>query len=330
MTGEAAARNVVPPVKGDAAVAVTASHPELDLAELDATVERAIRAGVPNDLRVLGFGEITLVVGWPTELPALAVKRLPLFRDVAQLERYAEILNRYVGALRKRGVPVVPTEIRRATSPTTGSLHGYLVQAIVPAEQMLNVVLRDADHARGERLLSALAAMIAESVDTRVGLDAQAANWAVEGEELATVDVSTPLLRDAGGRDQLDLDLFLSIYPWGMRPALARIAHGIMAQYHDPRTVLVDVASNLIKERHERWLPALLEAANRRVTPAITDREVRRYFARDRRLWLLMQRLRRADRAWQRHVRRRPYPFLLPPPYGYGPPETPSNPRSPQ
>ena len=64
------------------------------------------------------------------------------------------------------------------------------------------------------------------------------------------------------GRDLLDLDLFLSIYPWAMRPALARIAHGVMAQYHDPRTVLVDVASNLIKERHERWLPALLEAAN--------------------------------------------------------------------
>jgi hypothetical protein len=88
------------------------------------------------------------------------------------------------------------------------------------------------------------------------------------------------------------------------------------------------VASNLIKERHERWLPTLLGAANVHVAPAITDREVRIYFARDRRLWLLMQRLRRADRAWQRYVRRRPYPFLLPPPYHYGPPETP-DPRSP-
>lgn len=39
-----------------------------------------------------------------------------------------------------------------------------------------------------------------------------------------------------------------------------------------------------------------------------------------RRLWLLLQRLRRFDRAWQRHVRRRSYGFLLPPPYRYGPP----------
>jgi Family of unknown function (DUF6206) len=306
---------------------VSASHLDLDLAQLDAAVERAIRMGAPNGLRVLGYGEVTLVVGWPPARPALAVKRLPLFRDEPQLERYREVLDTYVGALRERDVPVVATDLRRAT-PCGDGLHAYLVQPLVPAEQMLNVVLREAKRTRGAQLLDALATMVAQTVDKRVGLDAQAANWSVEGERLATVDVSTPLMRDPAGNDRLDLDLFLSIYPWAMRPALARIAHGVMAQYHEPRTVLVDVASNLIKERHERWLPALLEAANAHVAPAITDREVRRYFARDRRLWLLMQRLRRADRAWQRHVRRRPYPFLLPPPYRYGPPEA-TNPRSP-
>ena len=32
----------------------------------------------------------------------------------------------------------------------------------------------------------------------------------------------------------------------------------------------------------------------------------------DARMWALLQRLRRADRWWQRRVRRRQYPFLLP------------------
>jgi Family of unknown function (DUF6206) len=308
--------------------ATTAQYPDLDLAELDATVERAIRKGVADGLRVLGYGEVTLVVGWPTARPALAVKRLPLCRDETQLDRYAEVLARYADALRERDVPVVATDVRRAATAGPGRLHAYLVQPLVPAEQMLNIVLRTADADRGARLLGALAAMIAESVDARVGLDAQAANWAVDGDRLATVDVSTPLMRGADGNDLLDLDLFLSIYPSAMRPALARVAHGVMAQYHKPRTVLVDVASNLIKEGHERWLPVLLEAAAARVSPVITEREVRRYFVRDRRLWLLMQRLRRIDRAWQRRVRRRPYPFLLPPPYRYGPPEIPDH-RSP-
>jgi hypothetical protein len=308
-------------------VAVTASQPDLDLAQLDADVERAITAGASTGLRVLGYGEFTLVLGWPTARPTLAVKRLPLFSDESQLEGYRNVLDHYVEALRERDVPVAATELLRAGPPGAEGLHAYLVQPLVPAEKMLNLVLREAEPDHGARLLGALVTLVTESVDAGIGLDAQAANWAVEGERLATVDVSTPLMRDASGRDLLDLDLFLSIYPWAMRPALARIAHGVMGQYHDPRTVLVDVASNLIKERHERWLPAFLAAANLRVTPPLTEREVRGYFARDRRFWLLMQRLRRVDRAWQRRVRRRPYPFLLPPPYHYGPPEVPE-PRS--
>jgi hypothetical protein len=55
------------------------------------------------------------------------------------------------------------------------------------------------------------------------------------------------------------------------------------------------------------------------VHPPIDHAEVLRYFRQDRALWLALQRLRRADRAWQRTVRHRPYPFLLAPPYRYGP-----------
>jgi hypothetical protein len=293
---------------------------DLDLAELDAQVERAIRLGKPDGLRVLGYGEFSLVLGWPAAEPLLAVKRLPPFRDELQLERYRELLDRYVGALRERGVRAVPTQVRRGGAGSAG-LHVYLVQPLVPRDELLNVVLRKAepDHAAG--LLDDLVAIVMRSVDERVGLDAQAANWVVDGPALATVDVSTPLMRDAGGRDAIELELFLSIYPWAVRPALERIAPSVMGQYFEARTVLVDFASNLIKERLERRLPALLRAANERVEPPISEHEVRRYFVRDRRFWLLMQWLRRADRAWQRQVRRRPYPFVLPPPYHYGPPE---------
>lgn len=305
---------------------MTASPRDRDLSELDAAVEHAICTGNPDALCVLGYGEFSLVLGWPTARPQLAVKRLPLFRDQQQLECYRAVLQGYVEALRERHVPVVATELC-CTPLRRDGVHAYLVQRLSPARMMLNFALREAGPGHGARLLDALAALVVESVDERIGLDAQAANWSVEGDTLAMVDVSTPLMRDAAGRDRLDLDLFLSIYPWAVRPALARIAQPVIAQYHDARTVLVDVASNLVKERHERWLPALLEAANRRVQPAITEQEVKRYFVRDRRLWLLMQWLRRADRAWYRQVRRRPYPFLLPPPYRYGPPEIP-DPRS--
>ncbi len=53
-------------------------------------------------------------------------------------------------------------------------------------------------------------------------------------------------------------------------------------------------------------------ASIRVVEPPITSEEAERYYRDDARMWELLQRLRRADRWWQRTVRRRPYPFLLP------------------
>jgi hypothetical protein len=310
-----------------AAANPTAPAPALDIEEVDRAVEAAIHAGRAGPLRVLGYGEITLVVGWPSERPEVAVKRLPPFRDRAQLDRYAGLLARYLAALRGRGVRVVATELRVAGADRARP-RAYLVQPHVPRERQLNTLLREAPAEQGAALLSALAELVARVVDRELGLDAQPSNWAVEDDRLVCFDVSTPLLRGRGGRHGLELAPFLSIYPWALRVALRPVGRSVMSQYHDARTVLVDVGSNLVKERLDRWLPAFLEAASDRVSPPIDEREVRRYFARDKMLWLLMQRLRRADRAWQSRVRRRDYPFLLPPPYRYGPPElTESEPR---
>jgi hypothetical protein len=303
----------------------TADHERLaegvGLEALDAEVESAIRAGDAGAMRVLGYGEFSLVLGWPPACPEVAVKRLPAFRAADQLARYEETLGRYVAALEGRGVAVIPTELRATTAGD--GFHAYLIQPLVSREALLNSVLGTAQPDRGRELLRLLAGHVAATVDRSLGLDAQAGNWMVTGDGLVILDVSTPLMRSPQGRDELDLSLFESIYPPAVRPLLSRVAPLVMRQYHDPRTVLVDFGSNLIKERLERWLPALCDAANEHVSPPVTEAALRRYFARDKRFWLAMQWLRRLDRAWQRRVRRRPYPFLLPPPYAYGPPELP-------
>lgn len=292
---------------------------EVDVEQLDAQVEAAIRAGAPRGLRVLGYGEITLVVGWPTEDPVVAVKRLPPFVDSGHLEAYARLLERYLQVLRARGIAVAQTELRSHPGPH-GSARGYLVQPLVRRERHLNVILRRAQAARVRELLELVVDRVHRCVDPAVGLDAQASNWWLENGQLAYFDVSTPMLRDPQGHEQLDVSLFLGVYPWLTRPVLARIAPGVMAQYHDRRTVLLDFASNLHKEGLDHCVPSLLQAANGRLERPLIAADVSRYFRQDKLLWALMQRLRRADQSWQRRVRHRPYPFLLPPPYRYGPP----------
>ncbi|MGZ6707562.1 MAG: DUF6206 family protein [Solirubrobacteraceae bacterium] len=296
---------------------------EVDVERLDATVEDAIRAGAPGGLRVLGYGELTLVIGWPTEQPVVAVKRLPPFTDADRLAAYAGLLERYVEMLRGRGVSVVATELCSHPGPR-GTVRAYLVQPLVPRERHLTAILATAEEPRARDLLEQVVENVHRCTDDVVGFDAQASNWWVDDDGgLGYFDVSTPMLRDRDGREQLDVALFLSVYPWIARPVLARIAPGVMAQYHDPRVVLLDVASNLHKEGLDRCVPALLGVANKRLERPLTADDVRRYFRQDKLLWALMQRLRLADRAWQRDVRRRPYPLLLPPRYRYGPPRRP-------
>lgn len=292
---------------------------EVDVERLDAAVDGAIREGQPRGLRVLGYGEITLVLGWPSDDPVVAVKRLPPFPDTRRLDAYADLLQRYVEILKERGVAVVETEIC-SHSGVGHAVRAYLVQPFVPRERHLNVLLRTAAGEYATNLLLQVVDNVCRCVDREVGFDAQAANWFVEAGRLGCFDVSTPMLRGPDGREQLDIALFLAIYPWIARPALARIAPGVMAQYHDPRTVLLDFASNLHKEGLDKHVPALLRLANAKLADPLSEADVRRYFRQDKMLWALMQRLRLADRAWQRHVRRRPYPFLLPARYRYGPP----------
>jgi hypothetical protein len=101
--------------------------------------------------------------------------------------------------------------------------------------------------------------------------------------------------------------------PWALRGTVRRfLLQSILDKYYSPRGVLVDLLGNLIKEGVSRWLGLGLEIVNTKIEPAIDEAEVRRYYREDAGMWALLQRLRRMDRMWQRRVRRRQYPFLLP------------------
>jgi hypothetical protein len=150
-------------------------------------------------------------------------------------------------------------------------------------------------------------------VDERVGLDAQLSNWAVSDGRLTYFDVTTPLLRRADGSEALDTGVFLASLPWMLRAPVRRfVLADIMERYHDPRTVVLDLAANLVKEQLDDRIGPVLAAVGDRVDPALTEAEVRADYRSDARTWSLLQSLRRADRSWQQRVRRRTYPFLLP------------------
>jgi hypothetical protein len=137
-------------------------------------------------------------------------------------------------------------------------------------------------------------------------------SWAEDDDGLVLLDVGQPFLRDGRGRDRLDLAVFCRAYPAALRRPLARwVFPGVVAAYHDLRTVLLDLSFNLLKEGLDELVPVALDLAAAHGV-ALGEDDVRTAYRADARTWRAVQALRRADRAWQLRVRRRPYPFLLP------------------
>lgn len=279
------------------------------LTAADRDVRRALRAGDHAGLEVLGYGEVSTVIAVSTAAGRFACKRLPPFDSRARYEAYRTLFEEYLKRLTDAGVRVVPSELWTLEADD-GPLVAYCVQPVVPAERLgpKAIVAGDA-----EELFAALLDHVLAAVSLRVGLDAQLANWALDDDGWSHLDVTTPLLRDADGRDRLDADLFVASLPWALRGLARRfVVRAVMNPYFDPRGVVLDVLGNLYKERLERFVTPFVAIANRRLERPVTAREVRARYARDARLWTAVLAVRRADRFWQLRVRRRPYPFLLP------------------
>lgn len=295
-----AARLTAPPVGAE------------ELARLEASVQAALESGNGEGLEVLGYGEISTVLGLSTAAGRFACKRLPIFPGEESLSHYAEVFARYLGALAEAGVKPLESRLQ-ATPARGGGLAVYCVQPILDPGSLGPRYLASCGEEEGRRLLEQLVSATARAAGERLGLDAQLSNWALRDGELVYLDVTTPLMKDEQGRQRLDTRLFTASLPWLLRGVVhALLLEEILGHYHAPRPALLDLAANLYKERLERWVPVVLELANRVVDPPLTLDEARRYYRSDARMWELLQRLRRLDRAWHRWGRRRIYPFLLP------------------
>jgi Family of unknown function (DUF6206) len=283
-----------------------------ELEQLDAMVETALESGDEEGLPVLGYGEISLVLCWPPGDPRFACKRLPAFRSAERLDAYRRTLDAYLEALEAAGIRVVETQMR-GVPRRDGGVNGYLIQPVLPAETLVPTVLAANDPEAGHPVIPAVTEAAARAVSPRVGLDAQLDNWTWDEGGLTYIDVSTPMLWSQDERPLLDLEGMSKAFPWIVRGALMRfIAPGILDTYRELRKVYFDLCGNLLKRRLEPWLSRFLEAANAHLAQPITAEQVHAYYRRDARLWAVLLRMRRLDRAWYRRVRRRPYPFLLP------------------
>jgi hypothetical protein len=285
-----------------------------DLHALDAAMTRAFATGDPSGLQVLGYGEITTVVVCISGGTPYACKRLPPFATPEEASRYSALFEEYIETLAASGVRVVPSQLEQLTADD-GSVVLFCVQPVLPAGQLAVRVLERSDAESARRLFELVLGRILSSVTRQVGLDGQLSNWMVDGDDVLFLDVTTPMLKDAAGRDRLDTELFLAAVPTPVRPLFRRfVVPHVIDQYHDPRGVVIDLLANLIKDDLEPYIAPFLELANPRLSRPISDDEVRRYYEGNARVWSAWQAMRRCDRFVRTRLLGKPYPFLLPGP----------------
>lgn len=282
-----------------------------ELRALEDEVSAALATGDPSRLRLLGHGEISLVLGWPPDDPRVACKRLPPFSDAAAFRRYAAVVRRYIDELRAGGVRVVETDLRYLVR-ADGRVVGFHVQPVLPAQAIGLAVLRNGDASRGHPIVPAVTEAVVGVTHPRLGVDAQLSNWAWLDGEPWQLDLTTPFLLDENRRPAFDLTPFLAALPAVVRPVVGHEMTKLILRWTTARGSLLDLAANLVKEELTGWLTPALAVINRRVAPQVTKAEAERVHAQDRRLWPVLFRLQRANRWWQRRVRHRPYEFLLP------------------
>lgn len=283
-----------------------------DLDALEERFQHAFRTGDDSALDVIGYGEITSVVAWEGTNGPVAAKRLPAFAGGRGVDDYLRLLDDYIAGLRTVGVNVVPTT-HQMLALDGGDVAVYLLQPLLDATYLGHRYLREASEDDAAFLLDRAFDGIEAAVGAEIGFDAQISNWALHDGSIVYFDITTPLLRDGDGRDRLDTRIFLASLPWALRwPVRKLLVRGIIDEYFDVRTTMLNLLAQFYKERLVDLLPLGLERANARLADPIRGEEVQRYYAKDARMWEFLQRLRRADRWWHLHVRRRPYPFLLP------------------
>jgi hypothetical protein len=283
----------------------------VDLDEVEAAVAAAI--GGRGEVRLLGHGEISIVLGWPTASPNVALKRVPPFKNAAAADTYEAAVERNFDLLAAAGIAVWPTELLRTTR-ADGRTVVYHQQPIADTSQLGTNLLRAAPDGDADALamLDAIVkAALAVCRPGSVGFDVQAANWLWDGTRATQIDFTSPFLVNERGNDLLfDTSSFLREYPGPMRPLLKKELLKIVHRFTSAEGAVTDLVANLQKEYLHRWVdPAIAVAAAHGLT--IDRAATEAMLAEDAKLMPVLLKVRKAYRWWVQHAGRK-YDTLLP------------------
>lgn len=286
-------------------------EPSIDLHQVEAAVAAAIHGGGISSLRLLGHGEISIVLAWPQTDPQVALKRVPPFRNAAEAQRYVDVCHGFFDTLRAADVAIWPTELLTLVR-ADGKAVVYHRQPIADTALLGSNVLRNAARADSHPLLDTIVDAAARVCTPTVGFDVQLANWLWDGTTATQLDFTSPFTLTASRKDiTYDAHAFLQEYPLVLRPYLRRELTKLIQRYTTPEGALADMVSNMLKEELDAWVDPAIAAINRCLGTNLQRETAQGMLDEDRKFMPMVLKLKKSQRWWLRHTGRH-YEALLP------------------
>ena len=305
-------------------------------------LERSIDTYDPENgevpIKVLGFGEISLVFELLDDVEPIAYKRIPIFDNEKQVNRHIWAYNEYNRLLNQEVGLNLPEYDVAWFKDDDDKIQFYCIQEKISSESVGNRVIHQLNEKDIETLiLLAMREMKKvweysknhETID--LGLDGQISNFALIGYDpnnpkidintkLVYFDTSTPMFR-TNGEEAMDAELFLKSTPSFLRFLVkAMFLDDVVDRYYDWRLVTIDLIANFYKEQKPELIPGIIqkvneffanEASDFEMEP-ITLVEVQKYYKNDKRIWVIFQNARKLDRFIKTKLFRKRYEFYLP------------------
>ena len=289
-------------------------------------------------IKILGYGEISLVFELLNNPEQIAYKRIPIFDNETQVERHIWAYNEYNRLLKEDVGLNLPEYDVAWFKDEEGKIQFYCVQEKFPAESVGNKVI----HQLSDQDIKTLILLVmremkkvwdyAKNHNTiDLGLDGQISNFAIIGfdpnnpkvdldTKLMYFDTSTPMFR-VNGNEAMEAVLFLKSAPSFLRWLLkALFLEETVGRYYDWRKVTIDLVANFFKEQKPELIPELINLVNKFFEEEAIDfdiepltlEEVKKYYKSDSSMWVIFQSVRRFDRFLKTKVFKKKYDFYLP------------------
>ena len=308
------------------------------LKELEKTIDTINPESGKIPIKILGFGEISLVFEILDDPAHLAYKRIPIFDNETQVKRHIWAYKEYCNILSKDIGLNLPDHDVLWFKDSKDQIQFYSIQQKIDPEAVGNKVIHNISDDEVETLiiivmreLKKVWTLNRENRNLDVGLDGQISNFVVIGYDLDNpkidetskvlyLDTSTPMFRK-NGVEAMEAELFLKSAPSFLRFLLKAIfLQEVMDRYYDWRLVTIDLIANFFKEQKSEIIPRLIRRINQffeeeahdfDIEP-LTFKEVQKYYKSDKMIWVIFQNARRIDRYIKTKLLRKVYDFYLP------------------